>query len=170
MLVAVFALVLAACAPAVAVPDRPIAVDVDTALAAQAKLANLMMGDVSWSESEFSSLLSVLLDQNTGDNNPVTSLSVWFEPDNQVFIRANLKDGVLPAAFGNTLDLSGKVMVDGGKVQLALDGASAGSVGAPAAVLAMTSDQINAALGSMMMVPASVATDSGNVTVSLGGM
>lgn len=169
-MVAVFAMVLAACAPGVAVPDREIAVDVDTALAAQAKLANLMMGEVSWSESEFSSLLSVLLDQNTGENNPVTGINVWFEPDNQVFLRAALKDGVLPAAFGNTLDLSGKVMVDGGKVQLALDGASAGNVGVPAAVLSMVSDQINAALGSMLMVPANVATDSGNVMVSLGGM
>lgn len=169
-LVAVFAVMLAACAPAVAVPDRPVTVDVDTALAAQAKLANLMMGPVEWSESDFSSLLSVLLDQNTGEGNPVTSISAWFEPGNQIFLRANLKDGTLPAAFGNTLDLSGKLNVADGKVQLVLDGASAGNVGVPTAVLAMIGSQINAALASMAVPPVTLTTDSGSVSVALGGM
>jgi hypothetical protein len=61
-------------------------------------------------------------------------------------------------------------MVDGGKVQLALDGASAGNVGVPTAVLAMIGDQINAALGSMAVPPVTLTTDSGSVSVALGGM
>src|SRR4051794_12294727 len=97
---------LAACtATAVAMPSRDVPVNVDTALAAQSKLGNLMMGNVQWTESEFSSLLSVLLQQNSGENNPVTGVTVWFEPSNQIFVRVNLKEGVLPASFGNTLDL-----------------------------------------------------------------
>jgi hypothetical protein len=86
-----------------------------------------------------------------------------------IYLRANLKEGTLPAAFGDTLDLSGKLMVDGGKVQLALDGASAGNVGVPTAVLAMIGDQINAALGTMAVPPVTLTTDSGSVSVALGG-
>jgi len=78
--VSIFALLLvasmSACTAApVAVPDRDIAVDVTTALDAQNKAMGLMMsGTVDWTEAEFSSLLSVLLQQNGGENNPVEAI------------------------------------------------------------------------------------------------
>lgn len=161
---------LAGCTAAgVAVPDRPIAVDVNTALAAQGKLTDLMMGGVEWSESEFSSLLSVLLEQNSGENNPVTGVNVWFEPDNQVVIRVNLKDGVLP--FGNTLDLAGKVGVTDNHVMVDLAQAGVGNMSISGAVLAPISAQINAALADPSLgVAANVTTDTGKIMLSLGGM
>jgi hypothetical protein len=161
---------LAACTAApVAVPDREIAVDVDTALSAQGKIGNLMMGSAEWSEAEFSSLLSVLLEQNGGANNPVDGVTVWFEPDNQVFIRVNLKEGVIPS--GNSLDLAGTIAVESNHVVVDLQQAGAGNMSVSGAVLDPISAHINAALADPSMgVAVDVTTDTGMVTVGLGGM
>jgi hypothetical protein len=159
---------LAACTAApVALPDREITVDVTTALDAQNKAMGLMSGDVEWTEGEFSSLLSVLLQQNGGENNPVTDVKVWFEPDNQVFISVGLKDGVLPT--GNTLDLAGTVGVEDNHVVVDVQQVGAGNVSVSGAMLAPISAQINAALADPSMgVAADVSTDSGSITVGLG--
>jgi hypothetical protein len=159
---------LAACTAApVAVPDRPITVDVDTALAAQGKLGNLMMGNAEWTEAEFSSLLSVLLEQNGGENNPVDGVSVWFEPNNQVFIRVNLVEGVLPA--GNTLDLAGTIAVENNHVVVDLQQAGVGNTSVTGAMLAPISAQINAALADPSLgVAADVTTDTGTISIGLG--
>ena len=162
---------LAACTAGIAVPDRPIAIDVNTALEAQNKIGNLMMaGEVQWSESEFSSLLSTLLEQNSGENNPVDAVNVWFEPGNKVIAQVSLLQGVLPPTLGgNTLNLSGVVSVEGGAVKIDLDGASAGGMGVSSAILGPVNSQINAALAGLGLgVPVTVATDSGSVTVKLG--
>ena len=160
---------LAACGAPVAVPDRDIQVDVDTALAAQAKLNDLMMGGVEWSEAEFSSLLSVLLEQNSGEANPVDAVKVWFEPGNQVFAQVALVEGVLPETFGgNSLDLAGTLSVDGGQIMLMLAGASAGGFGVSPALLGPVNDQINAALAGLGGLPVSVETAEGAVMVGMG--
>ncbi|GIV78737.1 hypothetical protein FKZ61_022490 [Litorilinea aerophila] len=162
---------LAACAAGtVAVPDRPIEVSVDSALAAQDKaMAGLMMGSAEWTEEEFSSLLSVLLQQNSGENNPVNAIRVWFDPDNQVTIQVDLKDGVIP--FGNQLNLAGKVDVVDNHVQVHLEQAAAGNLAVAPAVLQMISDQINASLADPSMgVAVDVTTDTGLIQVSLAGM
>jgi len=160
---------LAACTAApVAVPDREVAVDVETALAAQNKAMGLMSGDVNWTEAEFSSLLSVLLQQNSGDANPVEAVKVWFEPDNQVFIQVALKEGVIPNV--STLDLAGTVGVEDNHVVVDLSQVGAGNMSISGAALAPISAQINAALADPSLgVAANVATDEGSVTVGLGG-
>lgn len=160
---------LAACGAPVAVPDRDIQVDVDTALAAQAKLNDLMMGGVEWSEAEFSSLLSVLLEQNSGEANPVDAVKVWFEPGNQVVAQVALVEGVLPETFaGNTLDLAGTLSVENGMLMLNLEGASAGGFGVSPALLGPINDQINAALAGLGSFPVDVETSEGMVSVGLG--
>lgn len=166
----VLVLSLAACtASGVAIPDRDVDVSVDTALAAQNKLGNLMMGGVEWTESEFSSLLSVLLEQNGGENSPVEGIHVWFEPDNQVYIRVALEDGVLP--FGNTLDVAGTISVVDNHVMVDVEQAGAGNMSVSGAVLAPLNEQINAALADPSMgVAAGVETDTGMISVTLGGM
>ena len=162
--------ILAACTAApVTVPDREVIVSVDTALAAQSKLTDLMMGGVSWTEDEFSSLLSVLLEQNSGENNPVEDIIVWFEPDNQIFIRVVLAEGVLPA--GNTLDLAGSLSVENNQVVVDLAQAGVGDMSVSGAVLAPISQQINAALADPSMgVAVDVSTDTGLINVGIGGM
>jgi hypothetical protein len=144
-------------------------VDVNTALEAQNKAMGLMAGSVEWSEAEFSSLLSVLLQQNGGENNPVTDIKVWFEPGNQVFISVGLKDGVIPT--GNTLDLAGTIGVDMNHVVVDLQQVGAGNMSISGAALAPISAQINAALADPSLgVAVDVSTDTGMITVGLGGM
>jgi hypothetical protein len=159
---------VAGCAASgVAVPSRAVDVDANTAMVAQGKLGNLMMGNVEWTESEFSSFLSFLLAQNSGDNNPVTGITVWFEPDNQIFVRVGLKDGVIPV--GNSLDLAGSIAVVDHHVMVDIDQAGAGSMSVSGALLAPISAQINAALSDPNMgVAANVSTDTGMVMVTLG--
>jgi predicted small lipoprotein YifL len=161
---------LAACTAApVAVPDREITVDVTTALDAQNKAMGLMSGDVEWSEAEFSSLLSVLLEQNGGENNPVNDIKVWFEPDNQIVISVGLEEGVLPS--GNTLDLAGSIGVENNHVVVDLQQVGAGNMSISGAALAPISAQINAALADPSLgVAVDVSTTSGSITVGLGGM
>jgi hypothetical protein len=111
--------------------------------------------------------LSVLLQQNGGENNPVDGVLVWFEPDNNVVIRVNLKEGVLPA--GNTLDLAGTIGVEDGHVVVDLQQAGVGNMSVTGAMLAPISAQINAALADPSMgVAADVTTGEGTVNVSLG--
>ena len=162
---------LAACSSAVAVPNRDIEVNVDSALAAQNKIADLMTaGKVDWTENEFSSLLTVLLEQNSGENNPIASIKVWFQPDNKFYAQISLVDGVLPNTIAaKTLELVGTVDVEDGKVVLNLDGASAGGFGVAPAMLSPINEQINAALAGLNLgVPVNVSTDTGEVSVSVG--
>jgi len=161
---------VAACTAApVSVPDRDIAIDVTTALDAQNKAMGLMSGNVEWSEAEFSSLLSVLLQQNGGANSPVNDVKVWFEPGNQVFISVGLKEGVIPNA--NTLDLAGSVSVENNHVVVDLQQAGVGNMSISGASLAPITAQINAALADPSLgVAVDVETGEGTISVGLGGM
>ena len=72
-------------------PDRELTIDLDTALMAQdTGMAALMMGSVEWTESEFSSFLTYLLRQNTGENSPVDIIQTWFEADNKIYVSASI--------------------------------------------------------------------------------
>ena len=161
---------LAACVAApVAVPDREIMIDAATAFDAQNKAMGLMSGDVQWTEGEFSSLLSGLLQANAGANSPVNDVKVWFEPNNQVVIQVGLKEGVIPT--GNTLDLAGSIAVENNHVVVDLQQVGAGNVSISGAALAPIAAQINAALADPSLgVAVNVATDTGMITVGLGGM
>jgi hypothetical protein len=162
---------LAACTAApVAVPDREIMVDVTTALDAQNKaMGGVMAGSLELTEQEFSSLLSVLLQQNSGENNPVNDVKVWFEPNNQVFISVGLKEGVIPV--GNTLDLAGTIAVENNHVVVDLQQVGAGNMSISGAALGPISAQINAALADPSLgVAVDVSTDTGSINVGLGGM
>jgi hypothetical protein len=161
---------LAACTAApVAFPDREIAVDVNTALEAQNKaMSGVMSGAVELSETEFSSLLSVLLQQNSA-NSPISDIKVWFEPDNQIFISVGLQEGVIPNA--TSLDLAGTVAVEGNHVVVDLQQAGAGNMSVSGAALAPITAQINAALADPSLgVAVNVSTGEGTISLGVGGM
>src|SRR5829696_1690464 len=153
----------------VTVPDREVAIDVDTALAAQnSAMGGLMMGGVTLDESQFSSLLTELLKANSGANTPIESITTWFEPDGATFIKVQVKEGVLPPAWGDTLIVAGNIGSEDSKLMVDVTEASAGNNKVEGAVLAPISAQINAALANVNFgVPIDVTTDEGNVTVSL---
>jgi hypothetical protein len=161
---------MAACTmgQAVVVPERDVAIDVQTALDAQnLAMGGLMAGSVTLDESQFSSLLTELLKANSGENNPVESITAWFEPGT-IFLQVDVKDGVLPAAFGDKLAVAGTVDVADGKLMLDLSEASAGTYKVEGASLAPINAQINSALaGFNLGVPVQVETAEGTLTLSM---
>lgn len=152
----------------VTVPERAVVIDTQTALDAQnMAMGGMMMGSVTLDESQFSSLLTELLKANTGENNPVESVTAWFEAET-IYLQVDVKDGVLPASVGNTLAVAGGVTVDNGKLMLDLTEASAGTYKVEGAALAPINAQINAALANLNFgVPVQVETAEGALTISL---
>lgn len=148
-------------------PARDITVSVDEALTAQdAGIAGLVAGQVEWTESEFSSFLSVLLEQNSGPNQPIAGIHAWFEPDNQIYLRVALKEGVLLG--GNTLDLVGKVMVANQHLSVDVQEASANGYSVSGAMLAPVNAYINNALADPSMgVAVDVSTGQGTISIGL---
>lgn len=159
---------MAACiAQPTTVPDRSVEVNMDQALTAQNKLGDLMMGSVEWTESEFSSLLSVLLEQNAGENTPIEGVTVWFEPDNQVAIRVALEEGLVPGV--TVLDVTGTISVEGNHVVVDVAQVGSGNASVSGDMLPTISEQINAALADPQLgVAADVETEEGIVRISLG--
>lgn len=160
---------LGACAAGdVAAPDRDVPISIDAALAGQnAGLAGLMGGSVTWTEDQLSSFLTELLRQNTGPNQPVDSITVWLDPDNQVHVRVALKEGVLLG--GNNIDLAGSVGVQDGKVQVNLADAGANGMMISGPMMQFVSDYINSYLANPAYgVAADVTTGDGTITISLG--
>ena len=167
MLLAV-ALVACTAGQGIEVPDREVSIDVQTALDAQnMAMSGLMMGNVTLDESQFSSLLTELLKANSGENLPVENISAWFEAD-AIYLQVNVKEGVLPPAFGNTLAVAGTVNVENNQLSLDLTQASAGTYSVSGAALAPINAQINAALGGFVLpVPVQVETAEGSLTLSM---
>jgi hypothetical protein len=161
---------LAACAAGqgMAVPSREVSISVESALDAQSMaMAAFTTGSVTWTESQFSSLLTELLRANSGAGNPVETITAWFEPG-VVYLRVDLKEGVLPAAVGDTLELAGALTTTDGKLTLDLMEAAAGTYEVGGMILAPINAQINAILAAQLpAAPVSVEMTQGAVTVSL---
>jgi len=152
-------------------PARDIKVSVDDALAAQnAGMAGLMAGKVEWTEGQFSSFLTVLLQQNTGPNMPIKSIKAWFEPGNKIFLRAELNDGVLLG--GSTIDLAGAVAVGADHhLTVNLTDAAANGMSVSGAPVDMVSSWINHFLADPNLgVAVDVKTDQGKLTLGLAQM
>ncbi|MBX3012938.1 MAG: hypothetical protein KF832_15590 [Caldilineaceae bacterium] len=150
--------------------DCEVDISVDNALAAQnAGMAGLAAGSVEWSESELSSFLTVLLQQNTGANFPVDSIHACVAPDNAIAFFVQLKDDVLLGS--DTLALAGTIGVTDGQIAVDLSEASANGFVASSGLLAPINAQINGALsGAVSGLPVSVETTEDTLTISLGGM
>jgi hypothetical protein len=151
-------------------PDRELTINIDEALAAQdAGMMGMMSGSVEWTESQFSSFLTTLLQQNTGPNFPIKEIQTYFEPGGKIYARINLGEGVLLG--GDTIDAVGSVNVVGGHVVVDLDEASANGFTVAGPVLDALSAQINAQLADPSMgTIVTVSTDTGKIMLGMGGM
>ena len=149
-------------------PDREVTISVDDALSAQdAGMAGLMAGNVEWTENQFSSFLTVLLQQNVGSNFPIQEIETYFEPEGQIFIRINLLDDVLLGS--DTIEAVGSVTVADQHIAIDLDEASANGFTVSGPILDAITSQINAALADPSMGTAvDVSTGEGTLTVSVG--
>lgn len=150
-------------------PDREITISVDEALMAQdTALAGMMMGGAELTESQFSSFLSTLLQQNMGANTPIEAIWAWFEPDNQIYLRVQLKEGVMLG--GNTLDLVGKIMVQDQHVMVDLQEAGANGMSLSGDMISPISAWINHFLSDPNLgTIVNVSTDTGKIMLGLGG-
>lgn len=150
-------------------PDRAVDVNIDSALAGQeAGMAGLMMGSATWDESQFSSFLTYLLKQNSGENMPIESVTAWFEPDNQIFLEVNAP-GVINGA--DTVRLAGKIDVVNNAVQLDLATVGLGPVMVEGPLVDYVEAVINNALADPQLgVAVDVTTDTGSISLGMGGM
>ena len=155
---------LAACsAGPVMMPDRDVEISVDEAMIAQDKgMAGLMMGSVEWTESEFSSLLTVLLEQNGGDANPVEAVVAMFE-DGKIYLDAHLADDAM-----GSIALVGSVSVENNQVMVDLEAAGIGDMSVGGAILGPISAHINQALSDPSLgVAVDVEVGDGVIMVSM---
>ncbi|RIK39762.1 MAG: hypothetical protein DCC55_17060 [Chloroflexi bacterium] len=145
-------------------------VSVDEALAAQdAGMAGLMTGNVSWTNDQMSSFLTVLLQQNTGPNFPIEQIATCFEPGGKILARIDLGEGVLLGS--NTIEAVGSINVQDGHLVVDLDEAAANGFMVAGPVLDAISAQINAALADPSMATIiDVSTDDGSISLGMGGM
>jgi hypothetical protein len=150
-------------------PDRELTINIDEALAAQdAGMAGMMSGSLELTESQFSSFLSTLLQQNTGPNFPITQIQTYFEPEGKIYARIQLGEGVLLG--GDTIDAIGSVNVVDGHVVIDLDEASANGFTVSGPILDAISSQINAQLADPSMgTIVTVTTDTGTISLGMGG-
>lgn len=155
-------------ASAVQVPKRTISVSTKEAMDAQnAGMTALASGNVEWSESQFSSLLSELLKANSGSDTPIKAIHAWFEPKNEIYLRVVLKQKVL--RVGDTLDLKGTVAVLHNHVVVTLQQAGAGNMSVGEPMLAALNAQINGMLANANLgVAATVKTDTGKLMLKIG--
>jgi hypothetical protein len=151
-------------------PDREVTISVDEALAGQnAGMAGLMTGSVTWTESQFSSFLTVLMQQNTGPNFPIKEIHTLFEPDGKIYLRIALGEGVLLG--GSVIEAVGAVMVQDMHIMLDLDEATANGMTISGPILDSVVAQINGALADPRLgTIVDITTDSGSITLGMGGM
>lgn len=168
--ITVLAFSLSACAAGsgLSVPDREVPISLDSALEAQDMgMMGLLMGSVELSEGQFSSLLTELIAQNAGEANPIETVTAWFEPE-QMYLRIDLVEGVLPPGFGNTVEVAGTIGLDGDVIVVDLNEAAAAGYVVTGDVLGQLNEQINVALADFPLgIGGEVSMDSGTLSVTL---
>lgn len=163
-LVVVVALVLmvsmlAGCAAGNAMLERDVTIDPAAAMAAQQKaIAGLGSGQVEWTEQEFSSLLTLLIQQNLGS-------------DMISGVKANFDPSGLTLAVGTPMGeavLKGNIMVEDNILKVNLDEASAMGMEAVGPILNVVQGAINRALNDPSLgVAVDVQMGDGTLALSL---
>lgn len=168
--IAVIAFSLSACAfgSGLAIPDREVPISLESALEAQDMgMMGLLMGNVEWTEGQFSSLLTELIAQNAGDDSPIENVTAWFEPD-QMFLRLVVAEGILPPEFGNSVELAGSIELVGDVIVLDVNQAAAAGFVVSGEVLEPINEQINAALADFPLgIGGEISMSSGSVSITL---
>ena len=153
---------LAGCAAGGAeMPEGDVEISMDAAMAAQEKaMQGLMTGQVEWTESEVSSLLTELIKQNLGEMGLITGVTAMFG-DGQIALQIDTVAG--------PVQLVGDIMVTDNIVQVELDQASAMGMTATGPILAVVEGAINRALNSPELgVALNVEAGDGTLGVGMG--
>lgn len=152
--------VLSGCMAGEAQLERMPEISMDAAMEAQNKaMSGLMAGQVEWTEEEFSSLLTALIQQNLGTD-MISGVAANFDPDQAIALAVG-------TPFGEAV-LTGKIMVEDNILQVELDEASAMGMAASGAILNVVEGAINRALNDPSLgVAVGVETGDGTLSLSL---
>ncbi|MCB0085714.1 MAG: hypothetical protein KDE47_32455 [Caldilineaceae bacterium] len=147
-------------------PDREVEISMDAAMAGQNKaIQGALSGQATLTESEFSSLITMLLQQNAGSEVPIDSVQAMFDPG-KIYIVANLAQSV---GGIDKVGLVGNVVVQDHIVSVELDQAFAGNLVVSGGLASLIADRINAALNDPRLgTIVGVETGDGTVTLSMG--
>ena len=132
-----------------------------------AQLAGMPLGlpDGSYALTpEMAGQLMGMMEQMGLNSAAIDAVKTGFD-GGQVHLVAELADAVMGV---DSLGLAGAVSMDGGHLSLDLANASAGGLAADPGMLGMISDQINAALGGVMLPAMNINADGGNLMVGMG--
>ena len=153
--------VLSGCAAGGAMmPEEPVEISMDAAMAGQQKaMEGLMTGAATLSDSEISSLLTELIKQNMGDGGLVSDVSIQSEP------------GVLYINIGTPMgavQLVGNVEVVDNIVQVDLQQAAAMGMNVTGPLLEVVEGALNRAMNSPELgVAVDIMAGDGEVTVGM---
>ena len=159
---------LAGCAAApVELPAEAPEVSMDNAMMAQQKaMEGMATGEVCWTGDEVSSLVTAVVQQYGGGAVPIDGVNAWVS-DGQLAVQAGLTEGTVPGI--SSVELVGDVMVEDGKVKVALSQAGAGPISVQGPVLALVEGMINRALDDPSLgVAVSVDVADDQLCVSMG--
>ncbi|MEZ4659874.1 MAG: hypothetical protein R2911_20155 [Caldilineaceae bacterium] len=147
-------------------PDREVEISMDAAMAGQNKaIQGALTGSATLTESEFSSLLSMLLQQNASAEVPVESIQAMFDPG-KMYIVANLSQAV---GGIDKVGMAGNVSVSDHIVSVELDEAFAGPFVVSGGLASLIADRINAALNDPRLgTIVGIEFGDGTVTLSMG--
>ena len=137
-------IVLSGCmAGAVSMPDRDVEISNQAAIEAQnALLAGAAQGSVELTESQFSSLLTVLATQDPTGQIPIEGVKAHFTPD-KLYLTLELDQAMLGV---DSIGVTGNVSVENNLVVIDLDDAMAGPFHADGNLVDFIGDRITAAL------------------------
>lgn len=156
---------LAACmAGGIAMPDREVPISAEAAMDGLTALSDgLSTGQAELTESEFSSLVTMLIQQNPNPQVPVESVTAMFDPD-KMYMNIKLSQNM---GGIDTLSVSGNIMVKDHMVMVDLAEAAAGPLAADQGLVNLIGERITAALNDPALGTI-VDVSMGEGTIALG--
>ncbi len=156
---------LTACvAGGIAMPDREVSISTEAAMdGLNAISAGLATGQAELTESQFSSLVTMLIQQNPNQQVPIESVTALFNPDkmNMNIKLSQNKGGI------NSLSLSGNIIVKDHMVTVELAEAAAGPLMVDKGIVNLIGERITAALNDPALGTI-VDVSMGEGTIALG--
>lgn len=159
---------LAGCVAApVTLPEQEVEVSMDQAMMAQQKaMEGLAAGEACLTEAELSSFVTVALEQYGGGAVPIDGITIWAD-NGEMALQAALTEGTVPGI--SSIEMVGDLMVEDGRVKVALSQAGAGPISVQGPVLGLVEGMINRALDDPSLgVAVSVDVGDGEVCIGLG--
>ena len=125
----------------VKLPDRKVPVSSEAAAAAKnAIISGAAKGQIRLTESQFTSYVTELIAENTGKENVLANVTVWFDPG-KVYLKATISGDQVPVT--GVVAMAGTGTIKDGRLQIKIEQASINNIGVPGSVLDVVNSQLN---------------------------